>query len=317
MMRHYSPMVRTWAGRALGNRPDDPATMAAIVDALKHSDPRVRRAACDAFSGYDNWGRGRPGGKVPASVISAKFLPHVVKMLKDPKAAWWELDGAMWALGRAEPADIRKNWDLVRKFSQHEEWYITEATFWAVVGLHNTITGEEFEFLANMYAKSGHVFSRSSYDAGFKILLTKDKVTLDPATETKVAQILGRTTHTIQVAQGDGVAGQHEAAHRTMMVLKHFNQDRIYKPMVGDLTTYVNNWTPDYQHSAWLMTGNGWQPGLTKVIDLLGKDAKPLVASLKNALETKIEKNSRNKAHTACREALEKALADYESKYGK
>jgi len=316
MMRHYSPMVRTWAGRALGNRPDDDEAVNAIVAGLKHSDPRVRRAACDGFSGYDNWGRGRPGGKIPAAVISARFLPHVVKMLKDPKAAWWEIDGAMWALGRAEPADIRKNWDLVLKFSQHEEWYIREASFWAVVGLHKTITGDEFEFLANMYAKSGHVFARSSYDAGFNMLLSRDKVTLDPATEARVARILGRTTHTIQVAQGDGVAGQHEAAHRTMMVLKHFDQARVYKHIVGDLTKYLETWTPDYQHSAWLITGSPWQPGLVKIVDYLGKDAKPLVAGLKNALETKVEKNSRNKAHTACREALQKAVADYEKKYG-
>ncbi len=55
-LRHYSPLVRTWAGRRLKDM-NDAAAHAALLEAVNHPDARVRRAAFDAISGYDNWGR--------------------------------------------------------------------------------------------------------------------------------------------------------------------------------------------------------------------------------------------------------------------
>jgi len=319
MMRHYSPMVRTWAARKLAEKADD-ASVGAIVEALGHPDARVRRAACDGISGYDNWGRptapGRLRGRITPAVVSARCVPLIVKALRDPTSAWWEIDGALWALGRAEPADIRRNAAIVRKFAAHEDWYLREAAFWALVGLHKAITGPEFEFLAEVYAAERHVFARSSFDAGFRFLLHGDKVRLSPETQAKVARSLGRTIHSAPVVDGYGTGGKHEATHRTMMILKHF-EPPIYGLMVDDFLTYLQTWTPDYQHSAWLITGSPWQIGLIKVADGLGPDAGPLMARLKDCLENKIDKASRNTAHAECREKLQKAVDDYEKKHGK
>ncbi|NQT86385.1 PDZ domain-containing protein, partial [bacterium] len=127
MMRHANPMFRTWAARRLGDRAE-PADVDALAKALAHPDPRVRRAAFDGFNGYDNWGRpthpSRVRGKVPPAVVSERFLPAIEKTLNDPKSAWWEIDGALFALGRALPADIRKNMPAIRTFAKHEEWYL-------------------------------------------------------------------------------------------------------------------------------------------------------------------------------------------------
>ena len=318
-MRHHNPMVRTWAARRLGDRADA-ACVDALAEALAHPDPRVRRAAFDGFSGYDNWGRpthpDRRRGKVAPAVVSARFLPAILKTLNDPDAAWWELDGALFALGRAEPADIRKNLALVRTFAAHEKWYLREAAFWAIVGLRKTITGQEFQLLADLYAKERHVFARSSYDAGFCFLVRGDKVRLGLDAETRAIKTLGGTVHSAPIAHGYGTAGRHECAHRTMMVLKHFDP-RVYEWIIGDFARYLGYWTPDYQHSVWLITGSNWQPGLLKVADLLGKKAAPLVASLKECLDTKIDKDSQDKAHVECREKLRKGIADYEAKHGK
>ncbi len=319
MMRHYSPMVRTWAARKLAERADT-ASVNEIVKALQHPDVRVRRAACDGISGYDNWGRptsaGRQRGKISPAVVSTRCLPHIVKMLKNTDAAWWEIDGALFALGRAEPDDIRANMDLIRKFAKHEEWYIREAAFWAIVGLHKTITGPEFEMLADIYAAETAVFARSSYNGGFAFLIGGDKVKLDPAFEAKVIKKLGRTLHSAPIAMGYGVAGTHEAAHRTMMIFKSFDSD-IYKYIVPDLTKYLSAWTPDYMHSMWLITGNGWQTGLVKVAEDLGPDAKPLVAALKRCLAEKVDNAQNAKWAAECRAKLEAFIADYEKKYGK
>ena len=96
-LRHYSPLVRTWSARALKEK-NTPDAQAAIIAAAGHADPRVRRAACDAVSGYDNWGRPFKA-TMPTEMVSAKILPAIVKTLNDPQAAWWEIDGALFALG--------------------------------------------------------------------------------------------------------------------------------------------------------------------------------------------------------------------------
>jgi hypothetical protein len=167
-----------------------------------------------------------------------------------------------------------------------------------------------------MYAAERHVFARSSYDAGMRFLLQGDKVHLDAASRAKVARSLGWTTHSALVVEGYGTAGKHEATHRTMMILKHFDPP-LYRLMLGDFVKYLRTWTPDYQHSAWLITGSAWQPGLVKIAENLGKDAGPLVAGLKDCLETKTDKASKNKAHVACREKLRQAVEDYEKKHGR
>ena len=280
-LRHFSPLVRTWAARRLGER-NDAEAHEALEEALGHPDARVRRAVFDALSGYDNWARPLRGRLAP-DVVSKRFLPSILTTLRDPSAAWWEIDGALFALGCAEPGDIRANLPLIREYSRHEEWYLREAAFWAIVGLHASITGEEFGLLADIYGESVHVFARSSYDAGFRTILRSDGAAFDRVTMGKVIETLGRTTHSPRVAFGYGVGGIHEACHRTMMILKHFDPD-VYPLMVDDFVTYLETWEPYYQHSAWLVSGSKWQPGILKVLEGLGAEGEPIVTRLKGIL---------------------------------
>ncbi|MDB4419330.1 DUF6288 domain-containing protein [bacterium] len=276
-LRHYSPLVRTWAGRRLGEM-KTPKAIEALQRASLHSDPRVRRAAFDAISGYDNWQRPIKG-RLPASVISAQFLEQILQALKNDQSAWWEIDGALFALGQAEPSDIRKNLPLIRKFCSHEDWYLREAAFWAITGLHADITGQEFGILTQMYEQSQHVFERASFDSGFQTILINDKAAFDRASLINSAKRLGKTTHDPKIMLGYGTGGVHEAAHRTMMVLKHFNPD-IYPLMIGDFTLYLKNWEPYYQHSIWLIKGSKWQPGILNILENLGPEGRPIVNQL-------------------------------------
>jgi hypothetical protein len=280
-LRHFSPLVRTWAARRLKEF-DTPEAHAALSEAVGHADPRVRRAVYDALSGYDNWSR-PPNGKMPSTMVSETFLPAILKTLNDSEAAWWELDGALFALGRALPADIRAAWPQIEKFSTHDEWYLREAAFWAIIGLGNSINGDEFNKLAAIYGASRHVFERSSYDAGFKAILRGDPAALDRASLSEAVHILGRTTHDVPVALGYGIGGVHEAAHRTMMILNHFDAE-VFKLMGDDFAAYLRIWEPYYQHSVWLISGSGWQPGVLKVLSGLGDEGAPLVDELKKIL---------------------------------
>lgn len=280
-LRHYSPLVRTWAAKLLAERNSEQA-VAALALAVQDDDPRVRRAVFDGISGYNNWSRPMRG-TTAADVVSDQFLDSILKTLNDSKSAWWEIDGALFALGRARPADIRNALPLIQKFSKHEEWYIREAAFWALTGLHKTIRGPEFNLLTDIYGASKHVYARSSYDAGFRTILKQDKVAFDRVTISKAISTLGRTTHQPGVVLGYGQGGVHEAAHRTMMILKHFDPD-VYRLMIDDFVAYLDIWEPYYQHSVWLITGSRWQPGIPKVLEGLGPHGKPIVSSLKAIL---------------------------------
>ena len=276
-LRHYSPLVRTWAGRRLGEM-NHPQAINALHKASLHRDGRVRRAAFDAISGYDNWRRPIKG-RLPAKVVSERFLKQILNTIQNQKSAWWELDGALFALGQAEPSDIREALPMIRKFMTHEDWYLREAAFWAIVGLHADISGEEFDLLTQMYEQSRNVFERASFDSGFQTILKSDKAALDRATLISSAKRFGKTTHHPKVMLGYGVGGVHEATHRTMMVLKHFDSD-IYPLMIDDFALYLKDWEPYYQHSVWLIKGSKWQPGILTILKELGPEGQPIVNQL-------------------------------------
>ncbi len=314
-LRHYSPLVRTWAARRLSELNSEEA-VAVLVEASEHADPRVRRAVFDAISNYDNWRR-PIAGKMSPELVSEKFLKRILQTLQDPESAWWEVDGALFALGQAQPEDIRKHLPLLKSFSQHPDWYLREAAFWAIVGLHQTIRGEEFQWLGRIYAQSKHVFERASFDAGFRVILKSDKAAFDRATMVAAMKSLGQTTHQPGVMLGYGRGGVHEAAHRTMMVLKHFDPD-VYALMVDDFVNYLDGWEPYYQHSVWLIKGSRWQPGILKVLETLGEDGRPIVLQLKRIERTfdKLDASRISRDGADLQAQMRAAVDAWEQKYG-
>ena len=314
-LQHFSPLVRTWAAKRLKEMRSEEA-VASLAGMVGHGDPRVRRAVYDAVSGYDNWGRPFKT-TIDPETVSQKFLPAILKTLNDPAAAWWELDGALFALGCAKPEDIRKSLPLILKFAKHEEWYLREAAFWAIVGLRDSITGKEFFCLTEIYGASRHVFARSSYDAGFRAILKSSRAQIDGASMTKAVKILGKTAHQPGVMPGYGTAGIHEATHRTMMVLKHFNSE-VYPHLVDDFVKYLDLWEPYYQHSVWLITGSNWQPGIPKVLAGMGEEGKPVVQALKR-VQKRFESFDRKrvgKAGPQLEEQIQSAISAWEAKHG-
>lgn len=316
-LRHYSPMVRSWAARWLNERHDEAATLV-LAKAARHPDPRVRRAVYDSVSAYDNWGRPMRN-KMQRATVSSTFLPAILTTLHNPSSAWWEIDGALFALGRAQPDDIRQSMGVIKKFSEHEEWYLREAAFWALDGLREFITPAEFKKLADLYANESHVFARSSYDAGFRAIVKDAKLEVAPETLAAIAKALGPTLHKAKVVDGyDPAGGRHEAAHRTMMILKHFDSE-IYRYMIDDFDTYLQTWEPYYQHSVWLLSGSKWQTGILKVMSGLGKEGKPICIRLKQ-LSEEFDKFDQNRIDRNVRKTLvsqmREAVADWESEYG-
>ncbi|MFN3168835.1 MAG: DUF6288 domain-containing protein [Phycisphaeraceae bacterium] len=311
LMRHYNPVIRTFAAARLGKLRSD-AAYDAIEAALGHGDPRVRRAGCDAISAYENWRRNGTAG-IPRNVVSERFIPHIERMLTDPNAAWWEIDGALWALGAGEPADIRRNRQHIDRFTEHEEWYLRESAYWALVGLGREITGDEFIQLGLIFDRARHVFERSSYDSGINYLLRRVKVKLEPKDVARYVKTIADQMYDAAIAGGyDEFAARHEAAHRVMMVINRFD-DPPYALIAEELATYMKGWAPGNQHSDWLITGNKWQPGLAHVAGELGASAGPIIEAFERCLKQG-KWDLKDKNQQASRDAMQKAVAAYHAR---
>jgi hypothetical protein len=116
---------------------------------------------------------------------------------------------------------------------------------------------------------------------------------------------------------GYGMGGTHEAAHRTMMILNHFDPT-VYAYMMDDIIQYLKIWEPYYQHSVWLISGSPWQPGLLKVLEGLGKGGRPICAQLKAILETydRFDSTRITRDGKELPEKIREAIAAWERKYG-
>jgi hypothetical protein len=92
---------------------------------------------------------------------AAAFLAQPAN-LKDPEVSLWELDGALFALSRAEPADIKKNLGLVGEYLGHQEWWLRESAFAAIVALakDEKLLAPELPALLARVAKETHVYPR-------------------------------------------------------------------------------------------------------------------------------------------------------------
>jgi hypothetical protein len=313
MMRHFNPVIRTFAAHKLGALKTD-AAYDQIDAALKDPDPRVRRAGCDAISKYENWGRGSTSG-IPVDVVSERFVPQLVKMLADRDAAWWEIDGALWAMRAAAPEDIRRNIKLIDRFRDHEEWYLRESATWALTALGKDITGKEFLLFADQYNRASHVFERSSIDGAINHLLRRERIDLEPEAIAAFIRKIATQLYDAAIVMGyDEMAARHEAAHRTMMVLNRF-KNPPYELIARDLAKYMAGWEPGNQHSNWLITGNKWQPGLVKIAKEMGKDAGPIIEQFERCLKKDYWdlKPSKRNPQPAIRVAMQQSVDEYKA----
>ena len=309
-IRHFNPYIRTRAAWKLSEVKTEEAYKA-IEKALQDKDVRVRRAACDAFSGYHHWGRGSVGVGIPRDIVSKRFIPHVEAMLADPEAAYWEIDGALWALRAGLPEDIRRNRKTIDHYGEHDEWYLRESAYWTFIGLGQAITGDEFVELAHRYNRSVSVFERSSMNGGINYLLGRARIDLEPEVIAKYVKTIADQLYNAAIEHGyDEFAAKHEAAHRTMMVLNRF-KNPPYKLIAENIATYMQGWKPGNQHSDWLITGNKWQPGLAKIAKDLGKDGGPIIEQFKHALKQDYW-NPRSKTYEPVRKAMQDAIDAYE-----
>lgn len=129
MIRHQHPVFRETAAKFL-------VTIGAhdeVLKALKHPDPRVRRAALEGIDNHNSYFGSK--AVLTREEVSTIYLPSIEKILADPDVSLWELDAAIFALGRAMPADIHKHARMLRKYLYDEEWWLRQSAAGAIMGM--------------------------------------------------------------------------------------------------------------------------------------------------------------------------------------
>jgi hypothetical protein len=132
-VRHARCTVRMAAAKALCMN----KRSAELEALLRDPDPRLRRAALDGINDNRPWFTGPVVGNyaLRADEFTPAMAEAITKMLSDLDEAWFVVDGALNALSHAPVGLIETNIPNILKWTAHEEWWLREAAFNALMGL--------------------------------------------------------------------------------------------------------------------------------------------------------------------------------------
>jgi hypothetical protein len=315
LMGHYDPTVRSWAAHGLGFLGE--AAVPEILKALQSSDARLRAAGLEAISGTTGWSPGCTKENITPEMIKEHFLPYIIKPLSDPKAPMWEKRQALMALSKADNQTIAAQTELIRPYLRDPEWWLHVAAFQAVKPLAED-TKLIRPFLKDMmasYDADDHLPSRrwGATDV-FKTIIAKNA-----DLRAEVLAGMAKSVNAVQVRDG---FKQNIDLNNIYETLRYVDMKKHPQNLIPLLPAMVRIFPKlNGQLGLWLFTGERWgNIGLIKASEVLGKDGWPVVAAMKTMLPelmTRPEKEKRSaKEFQAAIEAVKKAIAAHESKYG-
>ena len=134
-VRHARYEVRTAAAKALCLN----KRFGELEELLRDPDPRLRRAALDGINDYHSWFLEPAVGRqaLKAGEYTPAMNEAITRILSDPKEAWYVTDGALQALHHAPIDLISKNIPNIRPWASHEDWWLRESAFMALMGLQD------------------------------------------------------------------------------------------------------------------------------------------------------------------------------------
>ncbi|NCF81779.1 MAG: hypothetical protein GWP74_09205, partial [Proteobacteria bacterium] len=284
LLFHYNSAIRERAAKILSMRADADS-IAELKTALQSTDPRARRAALDGLAGYDANAAPMPNTAIPPQTVSAEFMPLIQAVIDDPSSALYEIDGALLALAKAEPEDIRDNLAFITQYSTHDEYWVRVAAGSALAGLGAEISGEQFILLAEIYTAMEHVKGRAQLNGEFEHVLTDSGAQVPDPEYTEAVQIIGRCLHKPKILDRYGRWGVNAAAHRTMMVFEEFTGTDLMLDIADDVGQYFNLWvaTNDANlHTLWNVSATPpYHRGFYGYADQMGAAGSFLIQPMK------------------------------------
>lgn len=134
-VRHARYTVRNGAAKALQFN----GHCAELENLLRDPDPRLRRAALDGINDCRPWFGDSPVWRYP--LPPEKYTPAmceaITKILNDPEESWFVVEGALLALYHAPVELIERNIPRIMAWKRHEEWWLRDAAFHALMGFRN------------------------------------------------------------------------------------------------------------------------------------------------------------------------------------
>jgi hypothetical protein len=132
-VRHWRCEVRMAAAKALQFN----AQYRELEKLLRDPDPRLRRAALDGINDCNPWFTNHPVGDqaLPAEKYTLAMSEAITRIMNNPDEAWFVTDGALQALAHAPVPLIEKNLPRILPWTTHEDWWLRESAFLALMGL--------------------------------------------------------------------------------------------------------------------------------------------------------------------------------------
>jgi len=314
LIRHYSPTVRDWASHGLGFQGEK--AVPEILKALRSKDGRLRIAGLDAISGTTGWSPGKTKMNITPEMIRKHFLPYIVRPLKDPAAGMWEKRHALMAMSCADAKTITEHLDLITPYFAEGEWWLRVAAFAA---MHPLIPETETfrKVLPKMLA---------SYDADRNLPsrrwgatdLFKKAIAANPQLKGEVVAGMARSVNAMTVREG---FKQPVDLNNIFETMRYVNMKKSPEHVIAILPA-IERIYPKLEAlpASWTILGARWgNIGLAKAAERLGKDARPVVATMKR-LYPNLAARSKTAKHgetlKKAQDALEAAVKAYEDKYG-
>jgi hypothetical protein len=325
IMRHYSPTFREWASHGLGFQGEK--AVPEITQALASRDGRLRVAGLDAISCTTGWGIGKTTSKITPEMIVAHFLPQILKPLKDflpqilkplkdPKAPMWEKRHALMAMSCCDAATVKAHLFLITPYLGDGEWWLRAAAFTA---LHPIIPETEA-------FRSALPAMLASYDADRNLpsrrwgatTLFKTAIAKNPALKDEIVAGMAASVGRIKVRDG---FKQPIDLNNIFETLRYVNMKKHPEHAIP-LLPAIERIFPDLEAlpASWTIIGARWgNIGLVKAAEMLGKDGRPFIATMKRIAPNLAGRDKKAKQGDTLKKAeaaLQAAIKAYENKYG-
>ena len=150
-------------------------------------------------------------------------------------------------------------------------------------GLREQITMDELFSMAEVFAQEPHSKAQMNYAGAFRYLFQRLGVKLNDRDLRIFAQTVARQMTDPQVPENLGVPAKQQCAFKAAMLLNGMDE-LVYRSLPETYARYLKDWTPDTQHSVWMVTGSRWTKPMSKVLTAAGAEGRVLCQAMKATL---------------------------------
>ena len=315
IMHHHSSTIRVWAAIGLGYQGEK--AIGTIKKALASKDTRLRVAGLNAIRCTTGWEPGKTTSNITAEMIKEHFLVTIVKMIKDPKTPMWERRHALLAMGCCDGETVKPYISLISPYLVDKEWWLRVGAFHALAPLISDT--ETFRAVLPTMLASYHADTNLPSRRWGAIRVFKKAIETNPKIKDELVAGMASSLNRTPVREG---FKQPIDLNNIFETLRYINMRKNPEHAIGFLPA-IERVFPKLESlpAVWVLTGARWgNIGMVKAAEMLGKDGKPFIASMKRLAPNMAlrcsKKDRQMKSLLKAKTAIDAAIKAYEAKYG-